>query len=340
MSTWKKHLNKNGAQITRPSFRWELILAGALIAMGIVLPYVIDDNYATGILIKCALYALLATSVNIVQGYCGLSYLGSAGLICVGAYTGAILMTKLSVNFFVAMLCSGLMAMVVGFLISLTTVRLSGAYLGIVTVGFSEIIRLIALNWTNVTGGSMGIKGIPVPTAFGVKLSGNWYFYIIVTLAALCLFITGRIIRSRIGRVWMSIKADQSATQALGVNIQAYKTLSFVIGVFWAGVGGCFMASYYRYISSDMFTMQESFNVLSMVIVGGMGTTIGPIAGAVLITAINEVFSFAAEWRQVGYAAVVIATLWWQPSGIAGLYQIIQRKIVARKGGKAHAAGN
>ena len=320
--------------------KWRPLFAVLLIVLLAALPHLIDNSYITGVLVKCALYALLATSVNIVQGYCGLSYLGSAGLICIGAYTGAILMTRLSVNFFLTLILSGLMSMVVGFCISLTTVRLSGAYLGIVTVGFSEIIRLIALNWTDVTGGSMGIKGVPIPSLFGIKLSGNWYFYIILALAVLCVFITGRIINSRIGRVWLSIKADQSATQALGVNIQAYKTLSFVIGVFWAGVGGCFMAAYYRYISSDMFTMQESFNILSMVIVGGMGTTIGPVAGAVLITAINEFFNFAGEWRQVGYAAVVIATLWWQPSGMAGLCQKLWKKLTLNREGNANVAGS
>ena len=309
------------------SSRLKAAIAIVLLIILIILPNIIDNSFITGIMIKCALYTMLAMAVNLVQGYCGMSFLGCAGLICVGAYTGALLMTRLSVNFFVAMIFSGMASMVFGFILSRLTVRLSGGYLGIVTVGFSEIVRIIAQNWTSLTGGPMGIKNIPVPSISNFTFSGVRYFYLALTLSVLCLFCSIRVINSHTGRVWQSIKADQSATQALGVNILSYRTLCFVYAVFWTGVGGCFMAAYYRYISADMFSMQESFNVLSMVIIGGMGTTFGPAIGAALITILNEVFEFAGELRQVGYGMVVIIMLWWQPHGIMGIVHKIGQKL-------------
>jgi len=317
------HVLYAAAQTTRFKISVILVLLAALI----IFPNVIDNGFVTGIMVKCALYTMFAMAVNLVQGFCGMSFLGSAGLICVGAYTGALLMTKLSCNFFAAMIISGMASMVVGFILSRLTVRLSGSYLGIVTVGFSEIIRTIAQNWIKLTGGPMGIKSIPMPSLFGFTFSGIRYFYLALVLVGLCIFCSYRVVNSQIGRAWKSIKADPSATQALGVDILSYRTLCFVFSVFWAGMGGCFMAAYYKYISPDMFNMQLSFNVLSMVIIGGMGTIFGAPIGAVLITILNEVFDFAGELRQVGYGVVVIAMLWWQPYGIMGIIHGIIRRL-------------
>ena len=323
----KKNTALNSFHTMAGTARFQAVMYAVLLLALILFPNVIDNGFVTGIMVKCALYTMFAMAVNLVQGFCGMSFLGSAGLICVGAYTGALLMTKLSFNFFVAMILSGFASMVIGFILSRLTVRLSGSYLGIVTVGFSEIIRTIAQNWTKVTGGPMGIKNIPMPSLFGFTFAGIRYFYLALVLVFLCIFCSYRVVNSQIGRAWQSIKANPDATQALGVDILSYRTLCFVFSVFWAGMGGCFMAAYYKYISPDMFNMQMSFNVLSMVIIGGMGTIFGAPIGAVLITVLNEVFAFAGELRQVGYGVVVIAMLWWQPYGIMGIIHSIRGKI-------------
>jgi len=289
-----------------------------------------------GILCRILLYAVLAGSLNVINGYSGQMNIGHAGFVCIGAYTGALCATKLGMPFPVQLLFGGALAAVTAWVLSKPMQRLKGIYLAIITMGFCEIMRIICLNWTNVTGGPLGIKNIPAPVLFGIKFSSpKQYYYIFLVLLILFVFLTDRVLKSRIGRAWMSIREDDMAAKSLGVRIGHYRSINLMYGAFFAGVCGAAMGPYYRYIASDMFSMDMSFNILSMVILGGQGTLIGPIVGSAIITTITEALRFAADYRMVVYAVMIIAMMWIRPQGLIGVSDsMLSGKTITKKGSK------
>lgn len=296
--------------------RW--LMLGLLILCA-VFPLISGDNYLKGMLIKIMIYGILASALNVINGYTGMFLLGSAGMICIGSYTEAILATRFGISFWLLLPLAGLFSALFGMLVTLPTIRLKGIYFSIITMGLSEIVRLVAQNATPLTGGAMGIKNIPAPAIFGFKLNGmNHYYYIILGLLVLCLFTISRVMKSNVGRALLSIREDDSAARSLGVNVQGYKALSFGFSAFWMGVVGAFMAPYYQFIDASMYTSTESFNILSMLIIGGQGTMIGPLIGAALSNTLSEAMRYFGEWRLVAYSALILATMWFRPQGIAG----------------------
>ncbi len=288
-------------------------------AVAVLLPFVLTSSYARGILTKIVIYAVIASGLNVINGYSGQTNLGMAGFMCVGSYAAAISCMTFHFTPFLSLLFGMAVAGLVGFLVSLPTLRLKGTFLTIITLGFSETIRLIAVNWQSVTRGPLGIKGLPSMSLFGLKVKSGLSFYLFVlAVLAVVLFCINRLLKSRIGRAWISIREDQEAARALGVEISKYKAINFTVGAMIGGLGGCLMLFYYRYTVPDLFTLDEGFNVLSMVTIGGTGTLLGPILGSILINFITEAFRFAAEFRLVLYAILIIATMWVRPQGLAG----------------------
>jgi len=302
-------------QISQHRSRWIAVL----LLVAAILPFVLRNNYYLGIATKILMYMMLASAVNVINGYSGQFAIGHAGFMCVGAYTAGILMARGGLNFFLVLPIAGVMTALFGMLVSFPISKLSGVYLGFVTLGFSEIVRIICLNWTSVTGGPMGIKAIQGPSVFGFSLqSPKGYYYIIFVILILMVFCTSRILKSRIGRAWISIRENGAAASSIGINISQYKTMNIMYATFWEGCAGAFMATYYHFVDSSMFVTDESFNILSMAIVGGMGTIAGPLVGAMVINIITEAFRFMAEYRMVIYALLIIGMMWLRPQGIAG----------------------
>ena len=230
---------------------------------------------------------------------------------------------------------AGFVTSFIGLVIALPTLRLRGIYLALVTLGFSEILRLVALNWTGLTGGPMGIKGIPAPWFFGLRAtSPHNYYFIVLFFVIVCLFTSYRVINSKVGRAWMSIREDDHAAMSLGVNIRKYKAINFMFGAFWAGVGGALMAPFYTFIDSSMFSLDEGFNILSMVIIGGQGTLIGPVVGSIVVNLTTEIFRFANEARLLIYAVMIISMMWLRPQGLAGTSRsVIANRSLGRNSG-------
>ena len=286
---------------------------GLFVAIGILalLPMVVSKTYILGLLCRVLMYATLAGSLNVINGY--------SGQMCIGLW--------------VLLPLAGAAAALMGLFVALPTLKMRGVYLAIITLGFSEIIRLLALNWTDVTGGAMGIKNIPVPRLGGIEFSNaRTYYYIFLAIAVLFLFITRRVIRSRLGRAWMSIREDQLAARSLGVNTPAYKAVNFMYGAFWAGIIGAAYAPYARFIDSTIYTLDEGFNILSMVIVGGMG----PLAGSVVINVLTELLRPIGQWRMVAYGVLIIVMMWFRPQGLIGASDSVLagRDIKMKKSGE------
>ena len=292
-----------------------------LIGIGILilLPQLTRSNYIRGVLARIIVYATLASGLNIINGYSGQSCLGIVGFTCIGAYSGALLTTVLGLPFLASLGITLLLCGVAGFIVSLPTLKLNGMFLSIITLGFSEMMRLTALNWQKLTNGPLGIKGIPNVHIFGWKVkSGAPFYYLALVALLLVVFILNRLLQSRVGRAWIAIREDQDAARSLGVKVSHYRCINFMTGAMICGTMGVFIAYYYRYVSPDMFSLDEGFNVLSMCVVGGSGTLFGPIAGAFVINLLTEGFRFASEWRMVMYAVLIITMMWVRPQGLFG----------------------
>lgn len=294
-----------------------LLIAGVIVLC--ILPQLSDSNYIRGVLARIIVYATIASGLNIINGYSGQSCLGIVGFTCIGAYCSGILSTRLQLPFLACLFITLLFCLVIGYLVSLPTLKLNGMFLSIITLGFSEMMRLLALNWQGLTYGPIGLKGIPNITILGMKIkSGAPFYYLALAVLLLVVFILHRLLHSRVGRAWISIREDQDAARSLGINVAHYRCINFMTGATICGTMGVFLAYYYRYLHPDMFSLDEGFSVLSMCIIGGSGTLIGPIVGAFVINAFTEGFRFASDWRMVMYAMLIIIMMWVRPQGLFG----------------------
>jgi branched-chain amino acid transport system permease protein len=305
----------------------------------LLMPVIFPKNYIMGVMCRILMYTTLAGGLNAINGYSGQTCIGIAGFFCVGAYTEAILATRFELSFWIILPLAGILTAIVGLLVATPTLRMSGIYLSIVTLGFSEIMRLIALNWTDVTGGAMGIKGIPSPVFFGISLKNSKvYYYVFLALAILFLFTTSRVLKSRVGRAWMSIREGEIAARSLGVETSRYKAMNFMYGAFWAGIAGAAYAPYVKFLDSTYFTLDEGWNVLSMVIIGGQGTLGGPIVGSIIVNFLTEVLRPIGQWRLVAFGIVIIVMLWFRPQGLVGASNsILSGHDIVRKISQASA---
>jgi branched-chain amino acid transport system permease protein len=306
--------------------RWENRWIWLPILIGLLaFPLVVRSEYLLNIAVLAGIYVILTSSLNITNGYTGLFSFGHAAFYGIGAYTAAILATRHNAPFWVTLPLSGIVAGVFGVAIALPTLRLTGIFLALITIGFQEIVYLVTLNWISLTRGPMGIPGVPPPTVWwGVTLSGNrGYYYLILILDIVVLFLLSRIINSRVGRTLVAIREDELAAESVGIAVFPAKVLSFVIATTLAGLAGGFFAHHARFVSADSFRLDETFVILTMLIVGGMGTLIGPVIGAVFLVILPEASRFLADFRDVIYGVILIVVILFRPQGIAGVPGII-----------------
>lgn len=296
-----------------------------VLAVLAALPLVVTSEYLLQTAVLAGIYVILASSLNITNGYTGLFSFGHAAFYGIGAYAAAILATRMGWGFWLTLPLAGIVAACFGAAIALLTLRLKGIFLALVTIGFQEIVYLVTLNWIALTRGPMGIPGVPPPRLLGWELAGNrGYYWLILALDVLVLFVLSRIVTSRIGRAFEAIREDEVAAQSAGIPAFRTKVLSFVIATFFAGIAGGFFAHHARFVSADSFRLDETFAILTMLIVGGLGSILGPVLGAVLLVVLPEASRFLAEYRGVVYGLILIGVILLRPEGIAGVPGIIQ----------------
>ncbi|HTY25010.1 MAG TPA: branched-chain amino acid ABC transporter permease [Desulfomonilaceae bacterium] len=301
--------------------------AAALIA----LPLVVRDRYFLHLLVTAGIFVLLASSWNLLAGYAGQLNLGHAAFYGIGAYTSAILATKLGITPWLGLFAGGFVSALFGLMLGVPSLRLSGPYLAITTIGFSEILRLVAMNWVQLTRGSLGLYGIPPFTP--IRL-GSWLeiqfrseiscYYLLLVLVCASLVIFRRLIRSEFGLSLESLREDEIGAASIGVNISGYKLAVFTISAFFAGLAGAFFAHYQRLVSPDTLSLGETFTILTMTMLGGLGTLLGPVVGAVLLTFLSEGLRFLEDMvkldvRMIIYGVLLIVTILFMRGGIVGL---------------------
>jgi len=267
-------------------------------------------GYTMGItiLILAGYYAIAALGLNIIVGYCGLLNLGFAGFMLIGSYTTGILMKQFGFSFWSAAAISIAHGAFWGIVLGLPTLRLTGDYFAIVTFGFGELVKMLALNWVSLTRGPRGYPGVPRPKLFDYEfnLFGTGqqlfrigdkavrfdpriaYWFLVAALLGLVMFVAERLLRSRLGRAWRALREDEVAAEACGINAMWYKTIAFAISAGIGALAGSFMAAYSTMADFRNFDFMVSVSVLAYVVLGGMGTVKGPVLGALVLVALGE----------------------------------------------------
>ena len=291
----------------------QYLILGVVLA---VVPLVIHSAYVMQILIMLAIYGILVLGLEIVLGQTGLFSLGHAAFYGMGAYTSALLAMRLGWPLWLATIGAILTSALFGLALGFPVLRLRGDYLAIATLGFGEIFRMVMNNWNALTRGPMGLPGIPRPHLFGRPFDRTMYYYLIVTVFLIALFAAFHLCRSFLGRAFRAIRDDDDAAEFMGINITKYKILSFVIGGIFAGLAGSLFAHYITFISPDTFTYVDSEMLLAMVFLGGAGTVIGPVIGAVILVLFPEIFQFLVQWDMLVIGVIMVLVMIYRPQGI------------------------
>jgi ABC-type branched-subunit amino acid transport system ATPase component/ABC-type branched-subunit amino acid transport system permease subunit len=291
-----------------------LVFAAILVAV----PLMASNEYELRLFMLFLIYGMIAVGLNVLVGLTGLVSLGQAGLFALGSYSGAILAMRLGFDIVAACLGAAVVSAAFGVLLAYPTVRVRGVYLAIVTIAFGIIVENVAIEWQSLTGGTTGLSSIPKPNVFGVRLSGFAFYGILaVTLFVLTLLIHNLKI-SRFGRTMLAVSQSETASRALGINSTGLRTMAFVISSITAGIAGTFYAFLNSYISPDIFTFSDSVRFLLMVILGGAGSTFGPVIGAYLLTYLPEYLQQFQLWQKFAYGALLLIVMFVLPRGIVG----------------------
>jgi branched-chain amino acid transport system permease protein len=304
------------------------------------------DNFGIQILI----YVMLGWGLNIVVGLAGLLDLGYVAFYAVGAYSYALLAKEFGFSFWLLLPLAGCLSAFWGILLGFPVLRLRGDYLAIVTLAFGEIIRLVLINWVSLTGGYAGISGVPRPTLFGIPFNASdegfaatfglefspiyrtlFLYYVIVGLALITAYVTIRLRQLPVGRAWEALREDEIACRSLGINTTNTKLTAFAMGAMFAGFAGSFFAARQGFISPESFTFLESATILSIVVLGGMGSQIGVAVAAVAMIGGTEImreldflkYIFGADfdptqYRMLLFGFAMVLIMIWKPRGLVG----------------------
>ncbi|CAM2163519.1 branched chain amino acid/phenylalanine ABC transporter membrane subunit LivM [Paraburkholderia sacchari] len=310
-----------------------------LLAFGAVFPFM-GSRGAVDVATLALIYVILGLGLNIVVGFAGLLDLGYVGFYAVGGYTYALLNQYFGFTFWECLPLAALASATFGFLLGFPVLRLRGDYLAIVTLGFGEIIRLLLNNLTSITGGPDGISGIAKPTVFGFELARHAsvdgaktfndligveysgmhmviFLYLLgLVLVAFTLFVTSRLLRMPMGRAWEALREDEIACRSLGLNPTRIKLSAFTLGASFAGLAGAFFAARQGLVTPESFTFIESALILAVVVLGGMGSQLGVVLAAVLLTVLPEVARGFAEYRMLIFGLVMVLMMMWRPQGL------------------------
>ncbi len=292
-------------------------------ALALLAPLAAPNDYIMGVIARICLYAVLALGLNIVVGFAGLLDIGYVAFFGIGSYVYAFLASPhfgLHLPFFIAVPIVVATTALSGVIIGAPTLRVRGDYLAMVTLGFGEIVYLLLVNLDrpiDITGGPSGIIDVDPPRLAGLAPASNVeYYFLFLVFLGLALLISVRLRDSRIGWAWQAIREDETAAQAMGINVFAAKLQAFAIGASFAGVAGCLLASWQHSVFPANFMFTESINILAMVILGGVGNLFGVLLGAVLIVALPEVFRSFELYRLLAFGFMLMVLMVFRPQGL------------------------
>ncbi|WP_319777348.1 high-affinity branched-chain amino acid ABC transporter permease LivM [Maridesulfovibrio sp.] len=311
------------ATSTLPFAVWAFVL----LAFAVAYPHLFG-RYAQDVAINCMIYICLGLGLNIVVGLAGMLDLGYIAFYGLGAYTYALLSITYKLAFWICLPLSAAVAGLGACLIGYCSMRMRGDYLAIVTLGFAEIVRMVLNNWMSLTNGPNGITGIKAPGIYwpdfsnGFTLEHIWLkklsltYYVILALVVFTIIAVYRLNHSRIGRAWEAIREDETAAEVMGIPTFYMKLLAYCSGACFGGLAGAFYAARMRFVSPESFTFLESAMVLSMVVLGGMGSIPGVILGALALIALPEIFRDFELYRMLVFGGVMTLMMLFRPQGL------------------------
>ena len=306
-------------------------LAGGIVA--IALPYLVTNNYLLHLLIIAVIWSILATSLNLVLGYTGLLSLAHGAFFGLGAYCSALLVTKLEWNFWATILPAMAVAALFGAILGLLTLRLSGHYFAVSTLSFGIVVSLVLEKWDDLTEGPRGISSIPAPTPidlFGwMRLdfeSNIAKYYLALATLVLCMVFVWRLVHSPVGRALEAIRQNELLAACLGVDLVFYKLLAFSLSAAMAGLAGVLYSVYITYISPVDAGLWNGFYAVMYIVIGGMGTLLGPLIGTVFLVTLPELLRVFQDYRLLLLGILLILTMTFLPQGIVGGFTSLRRR--------------
>jgi branched-chain amino acid transport system permease protein len=309
---------------TSHNWAWGAALVAALLA-----PLVLSNDFILHMMTLWAIYSLLALSLNIIIGYLGELSFGHAAFFGIGAYTSALLVMNLGLPIWWGPLIAGLVAGLFGMAIGFVALRIVGPQFAILTLGFGAILQTITNYWVDVTRGPMGISQIPAfridSLGLDFALAQNMYFLALGFLV-LGIYVCRALERSRTGRAYVAVRENAELAQSIGINAFRTKWMAFTVATAMAGVGGSLYGHYLRVITPDLMSLSYMSALVIMVIVGGKGTTLGPIIGALVYIVLLEWLRAVGSWRMVVFATLLIGCVLFLPGGLVSLWQRLVRK--------------
>jgi branched-chain amino acid transport system permease protein len=285
----------------------------------LLLPLFVKDFYHLQIIDMIGIYIIFSISINILTGFLGQISFGQAGFWGIGAYTSALLCTKLHFPFWLDLVSAVAVTGLFGFLIGLPALRLRGSYLALATLSFGLIVQLVLFRWMSLTNGPNGVNDIPPAFLFGVKLDTQIKVYYLLWCFLFMLHIFCKHLKcSRIGYAMQSVKIDEIASSMVGINIVGIKLLGFILSAMIAGLSGSLLAHFMGYIAPELFSVDASIIVLTIMVLGGAGTLAGPWFGSALIIGSSEYFRFLGHYREIGCGIMIVLVLIFMPQGLQG----------------------
>ncbi|WLR52653.1 branched-chain amino acid ABC transporter permease [Bacillus tianshenii] len=333
--TYKTRYNKDMAIFTVQRVKVRMII---LAALAFLFPLLTND-YVVGLATLCAIASVGAIGLNILTGFTGQISIGVGAFLGVGGYTSAILTSTLGLSFWVAIPVAGAVTAAVGALFGIPSLRLKGLYLAIATLAAQFIILFVISRWTSLTGGTSGmVLQRPSIGSFSFMSASSYYYLCLVVLLVTIIY-SLNLFRSRIGRAFLAVRDRDVAAQIMGINLFKYKVLSFAISSFFVGIAGALLAHYTMIVSPELYSINVSIQYLAMILVGGLGSILGSILGAVFITLLPVGLGFVvdfitvfmpnmqnalAAFQELTFGAVIILFLIFEPGGLAHIWSNIK----------------
>ena len=306
---------------------WKILCWAAALVVLLMMPLFLG-KYSIFLLGLLATYALVSLGLNLLMGYTGQIAAGHAGFLAIGAYVTAIV----TANFEwlpcpITLLLAGTISGVIGFLLGIPILRLKGFYIAMATLAFGVVVSEIILQWSSLTGGD---DGFSVPTArigsfvfdSDVKL-----FYLIIPVTIIMTLLAKNLVKGYIGRAFIALRESEVAAQTIGVDLAKYKTIAFAISAFYTGVAGGLFAYLITFLSPDAFTIELSIDFIAMIVIGGMGSILGSIIGAVILTGIQQVFAGLQDLQVLIFGLSLIVFMIFMPRGIVGMLTDLKDKF-------------
>jgi branched-chain amino acid transport system permease protein len=293
-----------------------------LLALGLAFPFLAKNDYHLTVMSTAYIFAIATVGLNLITGYTGQFNLAHSGFMAVGAYTVGILTVDHHVPFWIAFALSGVVATALGFFVGLVSLRLKGHYFSIFTLCVGYIMFLVIEKWESLTHGTVGVIGIPAPAPIGPLVfdTPRSLYYLVFFFLVLGIFVMHRIVGSLLGRTFIAIRNGEALAEALGIPLMRNKLLAFMLSVFYAGLAGGLYASFVRFLGPGLASVDHSFDMTMYMLVGGLGTLLGPLLGALAVPWLTQYLQFLQEYRFLVFGPILVALVIFLPHGVVGTW--------------------